>query len=120
MWMINNQKDRRNWPVKVRLKYAFEYEDLYKQAAKERQGTRTDLLPENKNISATLHTSEAKGRTLEKIAKEAGCGYRTAYKYKKLRDAGLMDEVNNNSQSITKHFKSLQAEGMCEATAAGL
>ena len=76
------------------MRLAFADRDLeeLQAEAKERKwsGEKIDL-------SKQVYTGQEKGRTLEKIAKKAGCSHVTAHDYKKIADAGQLDRLKEES-----------------------
>lgn len=97
-WIIDHQFSRRNLPIEERLRLAFADTDLedLQEEAKQRMLTGKQADP-----SPLADTGSRKGRSLEAIAKKAGCGCRTAYQYKKIKDAGQLDRLKKG-ESIKK------------------
>jgi ParB-like chromosome segregation protein Spo0J len=81
IWMIKNQRGRRNLKESQRAMLAVALEALYGEQAKERQGTRTDL---DKNLDQS-----EKGRSAEKAAKEMGISHQTVSHAKKVANKGI-------------------------------
>ena len=91
------------------------FKGFEQEKAKARQGTRNDLIDENLNISAPVHTSsihESKGgRTLEAIAKIAGVSARTADQYDTIQRKGTEEqkaEVASGTSSIKKVYTNIR------------
>jgi len=118
-WMIKNQFGRRNLPIEERLRLAFsdtDLEELQAEAkARSASNNRYTQAAEKEyiNESSPVNTRETSGRTLEKIAKKAGCGHVTAYQYKKIADAGQLDRLKE--ESIKKVAKEIQHKEKKEA-----
>ena len=112
-WMIDNQFGRRNLPLYMRLDLSFEYEELEGEKAKERQGERNDLKESIKNFCSPVNRSSEYGRSLEKVSRKAKCGYVTAFKYKKIKDAGLEKRVYEG-ESIKKVYNDIRRENRQE------
>lgn len=83
IWIIKNQRGRRNLDESQRAMLAVALEALYAEEAKNRQGTRTDL---GKN----LDKSEV-GRSAEKAAKDMGVSRQTVCFAKKVSTKGIPD-----------------------------
>jgi len=83
IWMIKNQRGRRNLKESQRAMLAVALEALYSEQAKERQGTRTDL-------GKKLVQSE-KGRSAEKAANEMGISHQTVASAKRVANKGIPD-----------------------------
>jgi ParB-like chromosome segregation protein Spo0J len=81
IWMIKNQRGRRNLNESQRAMLAVTLEALYFERARERQGTRTDL-------GQNLDPSEA-GRSAEKAAKDMGVSHQTVSYAKKVATKGI-------------------------------
>jgi ParB-like chromosome segregation protein Spo0J len=81
IWMIKNQRGRRNLNESQRAMLAVTLDALYCEQAKVRQGTRTDL-------GQNLDPSEA-GRSAEKAAKEMGISHQTVSFAKKVAKKGI-------------------------------
>ena len=114
--MIRTQSDRRNLTKEQILHYEMMRLDLEKEQAKKRQGTRTDLLPENKDNVKNIRSKSTEGslhnlntgKSLEKVAERAGVSYGTAYKYQHVKEAGKEEEVLEQGKSINAVFKELK------------
>ena len=102
VWMLHNQLGRRNLNDYQRSEIALQLEEILKEQAKERQGTRTDLesapnivanLPECDSADAEPPRQDKQnteqGRTREAIAKTAGVSGRTVDKVKAIRAAAI-------------------------------
>jgi len=85
IWMIKNQRGRRNLNESQRAMLAVTLEALYSEQAKERMGTRTDL-------GQNLDPSEA-GRSAEKAAKDMGVSHQTVSYAKKVATSGIPELV---------------------------
>jgi len=110
--MIERQRARRNLPIEERLRLSFADTDLevLQEEAKERKvcGQGGVLL------SKPVYGAKAeKGRTLEKIAKKAGCSHVTAHQYKKVMDTGQLDRLKKG-ESIKKVAGDIQREELRE------
>lgn len=113
LWMIENQLGKRNLPTEARLALVYCFKEIEAGKARDRQGIRTDLIENNTNISAPVHTGihEDSGRTLEAIAKMAGVSARTADQYDKIQRKGTEEqkaEVAQGKSSIKKVYNQIQ------------
>jgi hypothetical protein len=81
IWMIKNQRGRRNLDESQRAMLAVKLEALYAEQAKERKGTRTDL-------GQKLDQSKA-GRSAEKAAKDMGVSHQTVSFAKAVSKKGI-------------------------------
>lgn len=81
IWMIKNQRARRNLNESQRAMLAVRLEELYSEKAKDRKGTRTDL-------GQNLDQGEA-GRSAEKAAKDMGVSHQTVSFAKKVVKEGV-------------------------------
>lgn len=107
-WIIEHQFSRRNLPIEDRLRLAFEDIDLeaLQEEAKKRKANNNRYMqvaekePINERSPVTS-PDDASGKTIEKIAKKAGCSYGTAFQYKKVKDAGQLDCLKKG-ESIKK------------------
>ncbi len=81
IWIIKNQRARRNLDESQRAMLAVRLEDLYAEEAKNRQGLRTDLDP-------NLGRGEL-GRSAEKAAKDMGVSHQTVSFAKKAIKKGI-------------------------------
>ena len=114
VWMLHNQLGRRNLNDYQRSEIALLLEEILKEQAKERQGTRTDL-ESAPNIVANLPECDSadaepprqarqdkqnteQGRTREAIAKTAGVSGRTVDKVKTIRSTAI-PEVQDMARS---------------------
>ncbi|MFH1892851.1 MAG: hypothetical protein ABIK83_09260 [Candidatus Zixiibacteriota bacterium] len=68
VWILKNQLGRRNLAPYQRCEIKLQLEELLREQAKERQGTRTDIPP-------TLAGGSEFGDTRDKLAKEAGVSH---------------------------------------------
>jgi ParB-like chromosome segregation protein Spo0J len=81
IWMIKNQRGRRNLNESQRAMLAVQLEALYSEQAKERMGTRTDL-------SQNLDQSEV-GKSADKAANDMGISHQTVSFAKKVVNKGI-------------------------------
>jgi len=110
LWMINNQFNRRNLPIATRMKLAYRFKEIEAEKARDRQGTRTDLI-ENNNISLPVGLREEKGKTLEKLAQKAGVSRATAEQYDAIQRKGTDEQkakVDAGDSSIKKVYTQIQ------------
>ena len=114
LWMINNQFSRRNLPTETRLDLAYRFKEFEVEKAKERQGTRNDLIESDTNISLPVGLSEVtKGKTLEVIAQKAGVSRSTAEQYDAIQRKGTKEQkeaIRNHEASIKKVYTQIQEE----------
>nr|VFK44126.1 MAG: MT-A70 [Candidatus Kentron sp. SD]VFK44477.1 MAG: MT-A70 [Candidatus Kentron sp. SD] len=104
-WIIACQFARRNMPLDVRLDLAFQDEEFEMEQARKRQACGQGGVL----LSPLVDTGKVEtGRTLEKIAKKALCGRQTAFEYKKIKEAGLVDRVKQDGESIKKVYCDLK------------
>ncbi len=82
IWIVHNQFGRRNLSPYSRAELALQLEEFYKEKAKLRQGTRTDL---DSNMCANLHRSE---RTTQGLSKLANLSARTIDTAKSIAEHG--------------------------------
>ena len=117
LWMINNQFSRRNLPTETRLALAYRFKEFEAEKAKERQGTRNDLVDSDINIAQPVgrsKTFECKNRgrgTLGEIAKKAGVSHTTAEQYDTIQRKGSEEqkaEVAEGKSSIKKVYTQIQ------------
>lgn len=117
LWMINNQFSRRNLPTETRLALAYRFKELEAEKAKERQGTRNDLVDSDINIAQPVgrsKTSECKNRgrgTLGEIAKKAGVSHTTAEQYDTIQRKGTEEQkakVAEGKSSINKVYTEIK------------
>lgn len=117
LWMINNQFSRRNLPTETRLALAYRFKEFEADKAKERQGTRNDLVDSDINIAQPVgrsKTFECKNRgrgTLGEIAKKAGVSHTTAEQYDTIQRKGSEEqkaEVAEGKSSIKKVYTQIQ------------
>lgn len=115
--MINNQFSRRNLPTETRLALAYRFKEFEADKAKERQGTRNDLVDSDINIAQPVgrsKTFECKNRgrgTLGEIAKKAGVSHTTAEQYDTIQRKGSEEqkaEVAEGKSSIKKVYTQIQ------------
>ncbi len=81
-WIIRNQFGRRNLSAYTRGELALQLEELLAAAAKERQGSRTDLLPSNLVPTLAQGQTSSNGRTRGQLAQVAGVSHGTIDKIK--------------------------------------
>ena len=91
VWIITNQLGRRNLKEWQRFDLNKELEVIEKNKAKDRQGTRTDIVP-------TLAQSE-KGRTRDKMAERIGVSH------------GTYDKMKRIDEMATPHVKAAVRRG---------
>lgn len=99
-WIIRNQLGRRNLKEWDRFDLAKSLEAIERNKAKERQGTRTDIVP-------TLAPSK-KGKTRDKLAEVVGVSHGTFDKMKAIDesdDERLKQQVRNGDISINKGYQ---------------
>ena len=112
LWMIENQFNRRNLPIETRMKLAYRLKEIEAEKARDRQGTRTDLIENNNNISLPVGLSEeSKGKTLEKLAQKAGVSRATAEQYDAIQRKGTEEQkaqVDAGESSIKKVYTQIQ------------
>jgi ParB-like chromosome segregation protein Spo0J len=85
IWIIKNQRGRRNLNESQRAMMAVKLEKLYAEPAKERKGTRTDL-------GQKLEPSEV-GRSADKAANDMGVSHQTVSYAKKVSKKGIPELV---------------------------
>jgi ParB-like chromosome segregation protein Spo0J len=107
IWMLKNQRGRRNMNESQRAMAAVTLESLYSEQAKERMGVRTDL-------GQNLDPSEA-GRSAEKAAREMGVSHQTVSFAKKVTTSGIpelkqMVEANKIAVSTASKVADLAEE----------
>ena len=85
IWIIKNQRGRRNLNESQRAMLAVTLEALYSEQAEERMGTRTDL-------DQNLDQGDA-GRSAVKAAKDMGISHQTVSHAKKVATQGIPDLV---------------------------
>ena len=123
LWMINNQFSRRNLPTETRLALAYKFKQFEVEKAKERQGTRNDLVESDTNIAQPVGRSETseyenRGRgTLGEIAKRAGVSHTTAEQYDTIQRKGTDEqkaEVAEGRSSIKKMYNEIKKANRLE------
>lgn len=100
LWIIRNQLGRRNLKEWDRFDLAKSLEAIEHSKARERQGTRTDIVP-------TLAPSQ-KGKTRDKLAEVVGVSHGTYDKMKAIdesKDEHLKQQVRNGDISINKGYQ---------------
>jgi len=85
VWILKNQRGRRNLNESQRAMLALKLEATYSQLAKENAGTRTDL-------DQSLAQGEG-GRSAEKAAKDMGISHQTVTYAKKVAEKGVPELV---------------------------
>ena len=99
-WIIKNQLGRRNLSDFARIKLAQAKEEEYRELAKERQGTRTDLnIPQH--VAECSNRSE--NETRNKVAKLADVSHETVRRKKYIEDNGspeLIEAVESGEKTI--------------------
>ncbi|MCP4264885.1 MAG: hypothetical protein GY777_04795 [Candidatus Brocadiaceae bacterium] len=121
-WMYNNQKARRSLTLVERLELYSKLQVHLEKLAKER---RLANLKQNSDTSKTEKTSQSterctmpkkdntRGKTLEKIAKEAEVSYRTAFKYDAIQRKGTEEQkeaLRSGEKKIGTVYKEIQAK----------
>lgn len=109
LWMLYNQIGKRNYNNFDKSLVAIEIEKLEQVKAKERQGTRTDLI--NNNFLSDLTRSDDKGGSLEKAAKAVGVGYGTVYKTKQILAKApeeVIEKVRKGDVSVDRAYQKIQ------------
>lgn len=121
-WMYNNQKARRSLTLVERLELYSKLQVHLEKLAKER---RLASLKQNSDTSKTEKTSQSterctmpkkdntRGKTLEKIAKEAEVSYRTAFKYDAIQRKGTekqKESLRSGQKKIGTVYKEIQAK----------
>lgn len=89
IWMIENQKGRRNLPQPERAKLAFKLKPMYEARAKKNQQVGADIT-NGKTLSAELHKAD----TLQQMADVAGISRRSMAKYQKLVESNNQEVIN--------------------------
>ena len=100
LWIIRNQLGRRNLKEWDRFDLAKSLEEIEKRKAKERQGTRTDIVP--------ILAPSQKGKTRDKLADVVGVSHGTYDKMKAIDesdDERLKQQVRNGDISISKGYQ---------------
>ena len=94
------------------MKLAYRFKEIEVEKARDRQGTRTDLIENNNNISLPVGLSEeSKGKTLEKLAQKAGVSRATAEQYDAIQRKGTDEQkaqVDSGDSSIKKVYTQIQ------------
>ena len=121
-WMYNNQKARRSLTLVERLELYSKLQVHLEKLAKER---RLANLKQNSDTPEPLETSQSterctipkkdntRGKTLEKIAKEAEVSYRTAFKYDAIQRKGTEEQkeaLRSGQKKIGTVYKEIQAK----------
>jgi N6-adenosine-specific RNA methylase IME4 len=116
LWMIKNQIGKRNLTVIQRAELAIHLESIEKIRAKERQGTRTDLI--ESNIPPDLGECSKQGEALERAAKSVGLGYETVRKTKKIFEQApleIIEKVKQGDISIDRAYTNIRKAERLEA-----
>lgn len=108
VWIIRNQFSRRNLKIEDRIELALLLEDFFKDKAKKRQGTRTDIR-QNSAESVSVKQNSAEQNTRNEVAKIAGVSHDSVSKYKKIKEAGKEAEIKEG-KSINKVHKEIVRE----------
>ena len=106
LWIIENQLGRRNISTYDRGVLELKQAAILKQQAKERQGTKTDIVPK-------LALSKDFGRTRDKLAKAAKTSHGTLDKIKEIDKKApeeLKDKIRENKISIHSAFLAIKRE----------
>ena len=121
-WMYNNQKARRSLTLVERLDLYSKLQVHLEKLAKER---RLANLKQNSDTPQTEKTSQSterctmpkkdntRGKTLEKIAKEAEVSYRTAFKYDAIQRKGTEEQkeaLRSGQKKIGTVYNEIQAK----------
>jgi len=96
IWIIKNQRARRNLDESQRAMLAVALKDLYAEEAKQRQGTRTDL-------GKKIDKSKA-GRSAQKAADDMGVSHQTVMYAEKVAKKGipkLAELVNSGKVAVS-------------------
>lgn len=99
VWMIDNQKGRRNMSIPAKIEMALLREGKIREISKKNQGKRTDLVIQGSG-------SEAKG-TRGRLADFAGTSPATVQRYKEVKDNGdpeIYEQVKKGEMSIRKGY----------------
>jgi len=121
-WMYNNQKARRSLTLVERLDLYSKLQVHLEKLAKER---RLANLKQNSDTPQTAETSQStercttpkkdntRGKTLEKLAKEAEVSYRTAFKYDAIQRKGTDEQkeaLRSGQKKIGTVYKEIKAK----------
>jgi len=122
IWMYNNQKSRRSLTIVERLDLNSKLQVHLEKLAKERQLAN---LKQNSDTPQTAETSQSterctmpkkdntRGKTLEKLAKEAEVSYKTAFKYDAIQRKGTDEQkeaLRSGQKKIGTVYKEIQAK----------
>ena len=105
-WILRNQLGRRNVDKWVRLGMAKRLEEIEKQKAKKRRGTRTDI---------TQNSAESFGETRDKMAKMVGVSHDTYTKMKAIDasdNEGIKVAARSGEISVNKAYEQIKAENV--------
>jgi hypothetical protein len=111
IWMIKNQRSRRNLDESQRAMLAVRLEALYAEDAKNRQGTRTDL-------GKKFDKSEA-GHSAKKAADDMGVSYQTVCYAKNVITKGIPDLaklVESGKVAVSAASKAVSLAAECQQT----
>lgn len=104
MWMIDNQRGRRNLSKQAWLDLGFKRAALLKPKAKDNQGRRTDIFQESEKSYKPVNTTK-------EAANYAGVSVDTAAKYKKVMTAAPEEtkkEVQEGKKSINRAYQEIK------------
>jgi len=113
-WMINNQFGRRNLSNYQRSVLALELESVFKEKAKERQGTRTDI----KQTSAESIIPPIETR--KELAKVASVSHDTIAKVKVIQSVAtpeIKEKLNTGEISINQAYQEIKKEELQQKAA---
>lgn len=105
VWIIDNQRGRRNLSKEELLKLGFKRAELLRPKAEENKGKRTDLFQESEKGSFEPVNTTAEA------AKYAGVSIDTASKYKKVMAEApeeIKKEVSTGKKSINKAYQEIR------------
>jgi len=121
-WMYNNQKARRSLTLVERLDLYSKLQVHLEKLAKERRLANLKRNSDTPQTAETSHSTErctmpkkdnTRGKTLEKIAKEAEVSYRTAFKYDAIQRKGTEEQkeaLRSGEKKIGTVYKEIQAK----------
>ena len=104
-YILETSLTRRNLNTAQRIEQVFKLEELEKANAKERQGTRTDIV----NISSRSQDVEF-GKTRDKLAEKAGVSHFTLGHAKELmeEEPELWEDVKEGTKTINTAYKRMK------------
>lgn len=114
IWILQNQLSRRNLNDFQRIEMVRKCENAVKAQAKERQGTRTDLIKnkakdtQDKDIKTTLPQGEKSRDTLGAMARVSGSTYDKAAKVMDKAPKPIVDAARRNELSINAAYQVIQ------------